>query len=153
MKSRLETPLLAAGRKAGPPGAGNQRHPLRTCQVQKQAGVRYDHEHESSSRCLYCVPSGLSLRLAPRYRRAILTGNLAARLEELLREVCNEREWIVEALTIQPDHVHLFVSCPPRDAPATVVNVIKSIIDRELFAAYRTQLRRTHWGGKLGADG
>jgi putative transposase len=71
----------------------------------------------------------------PRYRRAILTGSLAARLEELIREVCDEREWIVEALTIQVDHVHLFVNCPPRDAPATVINVIKSITARELFVA------------------
>ena len=89
----------------------------------------------------------------PRYRRAILTGSLAVRLDELIHEVCDEREWIVEALTIQPDHVHLFVNCPPRDAPATVMNVIKSITARELFAAYRSQLRRTHWGGKLWADG
>lgn len=89
----------------------------------------------------------------PRYRRAILTGSLAARLEEVIREVCDEREWLIAALTIQPDHVHLFVSCPPRDAPATVMNVLKRITARELFAAYRTQLRRTHWGGKLWADG
>lgn len=89
----------------------------------------------------------------PRYRRAILTGSLAVRLEELIHEVCGERDWSIEALTVRPDHVHLFVSCPPRDAPATVMNVIKSISARELFAAYRTQLRRTHWGGKLWADG
>lgn len=89
----------------------------------------------------------------PRYRRAIRTGSLAARLEELIREVCAEREWLIEALTIQPDHVHVFVRCPPRDAPATVMNVRKSITARALFAAYRTQLRRTHWGGKRGADG
>jgi putative transposase len=89
----------------------------------------------------------------PRYRRAILTGSLAARLEELSRDVCDEREWSVEALTIQPDHVHLFVNYPPRDASATVMNVIKSITARELLAAYRSQLRRTQWGGKLWADG
>jgi hypothetical protein len=33
------------------------------------------------------------------------------------------------------------------------MNIIKSISARELFAAYPTQLRRTHWGGKLWADG
>jgi REP element-mobilizing transposase RayT len=55
----------------------------------------------------------------------------------LIREVCDEREWRIEALTVQPDRVHLFVSCPPRDAPASVMNVIKSITAGELFAAYR----------------
>lgn len=89
----------------------------------------------------------------PRYRRAILTGSLALRLEELIREICDERDWWIEPLTIQPDHVHLFVGCPPRDAPASVMNTIKSITARELFVAYRSQLQRTHWGGKLWADG
>lgn len=89
----------------------------------------------------------------PRYRRAILTGSLAIRREELIREICDQREWRLEALTIQPNHVHLFVSCPPRDAPATVMNVLKSLTARALLAAYRTHLRRTHWGGKRWADG
>jgi putative transposase len=89
----------------------------------------------------------------PRYRRSILTGSVAVRLEEIIREVCEPREWLIEALTIQPNHVHLFVSCPPRDAPMTVMNTLKSITARELFAAYRAQLHRTHWGGKLWADG
>lgn len=44
----------------------------------------------------------------PRYRRAILTGSLATRLDELIREVCDDRDWIVEALTIQPDYVPIF---------------------------------------------
>jgi putative transposase len=89
----------------------------------------------------------------PRYRRAILVGAVATRLEAVLREVCAAHEWVVEALTIRPDHVHLFVSCPPRDAPATVMNVIKSITARELYHEFRPQLRRTHWGGRLWADG
>lgn len=45
----------------------------------------------------------------PRYRREILAGSVAARIEELRCEICDEREWGGEALTIQPNHVHLFV--------------------------------------------
>ena len=89
----------------------------------------------------------------PRYRRSILVGSVAKRLEELIHEICDEREWDVEALSIQPDHMHLFVSCPPHDAPAIVMNVIKRITARELYASFRQQLRRTHWGGKLWAGG
>jgi len=88
----------------------------------------------------------------PRYRRKVLVGDVARRLGELIREVCAARGWEVEALTVQPDHVHLFVSCPPRDAPAKVMNVIKSITARELYAEF-PRLRRSHWGGKLWADG
>ena len=58
----------------------------------------------------------------------------------------------MEALTVKEDHVHLFVSCPPRDAPARVMNVIKSNTARELYAEF-PRLQKTHWGGKLWADG
>lgn len=88
----------------------------------------------------------------PRYRRKVLVGDVAQRLEELIREVCATRDWEVEALTVQADHVHLFVSCPPRDAPARVMNVVKSITARELYAEF-PRLHRSHWGGKLWADG
>ena len=88
----------------------------------------------------------------PRYRRQVLVGDIARRLEELIRELCASRDWEVEALAIQEDHVHLFVSCPPRDPPARVMNVVKSITARELYAEF-PRLQRTHWGGKLWADG
>ena len=88
----------------------------------------------------------------PRYRRKVLTGDVAQRLKELIREICAAREWEVEALTVRSDHVHLFVSCPPRDAPAKVMNVLKSITARELYAEF-PRLRRSHWGGKLWATG
>ena len=88
----------------------------------------------------------------PRYRRKVLTGDVARRLEEMIREICAARDWEVEALTVRSDHVHLFVSYPPRDAPAKVMNVLKSITARELYAEF-PRLRRSHWGGKLWATG
>ncbi len=88
----------------------------------------------------------------PRYRRQVLVGGIVRRLEELIREVCVSRDWEIAALAIREDHVHLLVSCPPRDAPAKVMNVIKSITARELYAEF-PRLRQTHWGGKLWADG
>ena len=88
----------------------------------------------------------------PRYRRQVLTGEIAERLDELIRAVCAARDWEVEALSVQADHVHLFVSCPPADAPARVMNAIKSVTARELYAAF-PRLRKSHWGGKLWADG
>ncbi len=86
----------------------------------------------------------------PRYRRKVLRGDVAQRLEELIGEICEARDWEVEVLRVQADHVHLFVSCPPRDAPAKVMNVIKSLTARELYAEF-PGLRRSHWGGKLWA--
>ena len=88
----------------------------------------------------------------PRYRREVLTGEIGRWLEELIREICGARDWEIEALAVEQDHVHLFVSCPPRDAPAKVMNVLKSITARELYREF-PHLRRSHWGGELWADG
>ena len=88
----------------------------------------------------------------PRYRRKILVGQVAQRLGALIREICTAWDWEVEALAVQADHVHLFVSCPPRDAPAQVMRKIKSLTARELYHEF-PHLRRSHWGGKLWADG
>ena len=79
----------------------------------------------------------------PRYRRGVLVGDVAQRLEELIREICTGYDWEIEALTVESDHVHLFVSYPPRDAPAKVMNVIKSITARELYAEF-PGLHKTH---------
>ena len=88
----------------------------------------------------------------PRYRREVLREEVAERLDVMIREICAARDWEIEALTVQMDHVHLFVSCPPREAPARVMNVIKSLTAKELYREF-PRLRRTHWGGKLWADG
>jgi putative transposase len=53
---------------------------------------------------------------------------------------------------VEQDHVHLFVGCPPRDAPAKVMNVLKSITARDLYEEF-PRWRRSHWGGKLWGDG
>jgi putative transposase len=66
--------------------------------------------------------------------------------------ICAARDWEIEALSVKVDHVHLFASCIPRDAPAKVMNMIKSITARELYAEF-PRLRRSHWDGKLWADG
>lgn len=88
----------------------------------------------------------------PRYRRGVLRGEIGSWLEGMIREVCRARDWEIEALAVEEDHIHLFVSCPPRDAPAKVMNVLKSITARELYEEF-PRLRRSHWGGKLWADG
>ncbi len=45
----------------------------------------------------------------PKYRKRVLEGKVAARLEALLRQACEVNRWSLEELAIQPDHVHLLV--------------------------------------------
>lgn len=61
----------------------------------------------------------------PKRRRRILRGEIAQRLEQLVNEVVNEHNWQVLTLSIQPDHVPLFVRSNPYTEPSDIARLIK----------------------------
>ena len=79
----------------------------------------------------------------PKYRRAVLEGEVAVRLEALLRDVCAETRCDVLALEIMPDHVHLFVEVDPQFGIHRVVKLLKGRSSRMLrleFAQLKSRL-------------
>ncbi|MGB9631717.1 MAG: IS200/IS605 family transposase, partial [Chloroflexaceae bacterium] len=68
----------------------------------------------------------------PKYRRKVLTGTVAERLKELLREKASQLHCTIKALEVMPDHLHLFVDCPPTLAPQQIVNQFKGYTSRVL---------------------
>jgi len=84
----------------------------------------------------------------PKYRKAVLTGEIPAAFEVMLRDICAEHGWDIVSLEIQPDHLHLFVSIPPSDAVANAVKLLKGITARKLFTHF-PELKKTLWGGNL----
>jgi putative transposase len=72
----------------------------------------------------------------PKRRRRILRAEIAQRLEHLVNEVADEHTWQVLNLSIQPDHVHLFIRSNPYSLPTDIARLIKgrsSHILREEF--------------------
>ena len=93
----------------------------------------------------------------PKYRRKVLTGAIAARLEELLRQKANELGVEIEGLEVLPDHVHLFVAAAPTDAPQYLANQFKgytSRVLREEFPTLKSRLpslwSRSYYVGSAG---
>jgi len=72
----------------------------------------------------------------PKYRRKILTGEIAEEVESILQNIAIKNKWEIISLNIQPDHVHIFVSAPPKIAPADVVKVLKGASARYLLSKY-----------------
>jgi putative transposase len=75
---------------------------------------------------------GLHVVWCPKYRRRILGGRVAARLDEVMVEIADEHGWQIVAHEVMPDHVHLFVRVGPADAPASVVRAFKGRTARVL---------------------
>ena len=62
------------------------------------------------------------LKSAGLYGRDIVTGeegyNLAA---IILANICNQYGYIIKALKVMPDHIHIFIDCPQTVAPCDIV--------------------------------
>ena len=68
----------------------------------------------------------------PKYRRKVLTTDVEAGMKRLTIEICGKYDVEVLALEVQPDHIHLFVSAPPRISPARIVGLVKGYTSRYL---------------------
>ena len=68
----------------------------------------------------------------PKYRKHILTGDVAGYLKEVFTHIAEEYGFAIDTMEVVEDHVHIFLEAPPRYAPAEVVQIMKSISDREL---------------------
>lgn len=93
----------------------------------------------------------------PKYRRAVLAGEVGDRLEQLLPELVIVLGGNMLELVVRDDHVHLFVSIPPTIAPQQVMHRIKgasSHILRDEFPSLRSRLpslwTRSYFVGSAG---
>lgn len=83
----------------------------------------------------------------PKYRKKVLSGDVADRLRGVLHEIAQAKGFEILALEIQPEHVHLFFSAPPAIAPSLAVQWFKGITARTLFVefpALKKILRKGH---------
>jgi putative transposase len=79
----------------------------------------------------------------PKYRRQVLVGAVAKRLERILTTLCTEMRVDLLALEIMPDHVHLLVDVDPQFGVHRVVKRLKGRTSHALrleFPALKSRL-------------
>lgn len=84
----------------------------------------------------------------PKYRKSIFKGAMGIRLGEVLREACIRSDISILELQIMPDHIHLFVSAPPRWSPSEIVNVVKGYSSRKMrdeFPELKDKIKDELW--------
>ncbi len=89
---------------------------------------------------------------SPKYRKEILKGALAERVEQMFREIAEVYDITIDEMEVSPDHVHLFCSFPPRYSIAQVVTRFKSLSARAVFREL-PQVKRQLWGGEFWESG
>ena len=87
-----------------------------------------------------------------KYRYRILTGEVAQRSRELIREVCAANYVDIVSGSMSPDHVHLLLSIPPSQSLSKIIQYVKGKSSRKLLQEFE-HLRKRYWGQHLWARG
>ncbi len=87
----------------------------------------------------------------PKYRKRVLTGQVAERARDILRQICTEHEIHIVSGKVAADHIHLFVSYRPQMAVAKMVQYLKGarISSSRVRAVAKTVLRAALLGARL----
>lgn len=88
----------------------------------------------------------------PKYRKRILKGDLAKRIDELLRECADVNRWKIEELNIQPDHVHMVLQFRPDVAISKLVQLFKGKSSKVIRSEF-PDLKEFYWGNSFWGDG
>jgi putative transposase len=90
----------------------------------------------------------------PKYRRKVLTDeDIDKELKETIKKMAYVHEWGIVEMETDRDHIHVFLSAPPRYSPSEIVKLIKTWTQRRLFEKFPKAVKRYLWGGKFWCRG
>lgn len=87
-----------------------------------------------------------------KYRRVVIDEDV----DRVVRETCEgiQERYEIRFLEVgtKKDHVHLLIQSVPTYSPKKIIQIVKSIIAREVFAKC-PQMKKKLWGGEFWTDG
>ena len=84
-----------------------------------------------------------------KYRRKILTADIEAYLKNLVQQIAQEKEFTVQLFECGDcDHIHCFITAPPKLSVTTIVKYLKGITGRKLYEQF-PDIRDKLWKGQL----
>ena len=87
-----------------------------------------------------------------KYRYQVLTGDVALRVRELVKQTCATFELEIIRGVVSKDHVHLLLSAGPTMSPAEIMRRIKGRTSTKLFEEF-PHLKKRYWGRHFWARG
>ena len=106
--------------------------------------------YRKSAHCTYDIK--YHIVWITKYRKPVITGAIAERTRELIREICQVNEVEILAGHVGSDHIHLLVSVPPHLSVSKLVQYLMENSSRRLQIEYK-ELNKQFWGQHLWARG
>ena len=97
----------------------------------------------------------------PKYRKKVLYKGLRQYLGEIFRKLAEQKECRIEEGHLQPDHVHMLISIPPKYSVSQVIGYIKGKSAIHIAREYGERKRnfvgqhfwaRGYWVSTVGRD-
>ena len=88
----------------------------------------------------------------PKYRKKVLTGDIAIRVRDLIRQIAMEHELDIISGKVAVDHGHMFISYRPTQNISKIAQWLKGVSSRVLLQEFK-HLRRQFWGKHFWARG
>ncbi len=92
------------------------------------------------------------LVLIPKYRKKVLTGQVALCVGDLIRQIAMEHEITILSGKAASDHIHVLVAYKPHVDVSMIVQWLKGVSSR-IFLQEFAHLRKQFWGRQLWARG
>ena len=102
--------------------------------------------YRRGSHCVY--DTKYHIVWAPKYRKWILEGEVRKRVEELFQEIAEHHGMEIEEMTVEKNHVHLFLSFPPKYSISEIVRIIKCVSAKEIRSEF-PKVKEQLWGGEF----
>lgn len=88
-----------------------------------------------------------------KYRNQVLVENVETYVKERVGQLCIEYGFELLEVEVMSDHLHLFVSAPPKVAPVRIAQILKSKLALSVFQHFPTLKKRRFWGSGLWSRG
>lgn len=98
---------------------------------------------KSHYHCVYKLT--FHLVLVTKYRRKCFTGEMLARLKEIIIDLCDKWEVDLIEFNGEEDHVHLLIDIHPNIMPSKFVNNLKTVTSRLIRKEYADHLSKFYW--------
>ena len=69
-------------------------------------------------------------------RKPVLTPEMQERCEQIMRSVARDLDIQITSIAIQPEHIHIFYTYPPKHSPSYITMKLKTISSRVLRKEY-----------------
>ena len=80
-----------------------------------------------------------------KYRYKVLTPDIGVRVRDIIRQICDSKDIVIIKGAVSQDHVHVYVSYPPKISVSDMVKFFKGRSSKKIQEEF-SQLSKRYWG-------